>query len=247
MGRRTLLLIAALVVAALGTTGVFLYVNGVDERAGADYKLVNILVATANITPGTTAQQASDLGAIDTREYLAKSVEGLAAMSDISAIATKVALAPIAVGEPILTTQFGDLGDSSTLPIPDGKLAVSIQLGDPARVAGFITPGDVVAIMLTTSDTSGPNAGQESTRFLLPSVEVIATGAITVVPTTTGTGSSAQTEELPKAIMTLAVDQDQAQKIVYGTSHGEMYFTLLGKGAKIDPTDTGTTAKNLFN
>ncbi len=69
----------------------------------------NILVATAPIPAGTTAQQASDLGAIDTREYLAKSVEGLAAMSDISAIATKVALAPIAVGEPILATQFGDL------------------------------------------------------------------------------------------------------------------------------------------
>jgi pilus assembly protein CpaB len=247
MGRRTLLLIAALVVAALGTTGVFLYVNGVDERAGADYKLVNILVATAPIAAGTSAQQASDLGAIDTREYLAKSVEGLPAMSDISAIATQVALAPIQPGEPILATQFGDLADASSLPIPDGKLAVSLQLGDPQRVAGFVTPGAEVAIMLTTAETSGPNAGQEATRFLLPSVEVIATGATTIVPTTTGTGSSAQTEALPKAIMTLAVSQAEAQKIVYGSQHGQMYFTLLGKGAKVDPGDTGTTAKNLFN
>src|SRR5689334_5921139 len=164
MGRRTLLLIAALVVAALGTTGVFLYVNGVDKRASADYDLVNILVATAPIAAGTSAQQASDAAAIDTREYLAKSVEGLPAMSDISAIANKVALAPIQPGEPILATQFGDLADTSTLPIPDGKLAMSLQLGDPARVAGFVTPGASVAIMLTTAETSGANAGQESTR-----------------------------------------------------------------------------------
>jgi pilus assembly protein CpaB len=247
MGRRTLLLIAALVVAALGTTGVFLYVNGVDERAGADYKLVDILVATAPIAVGTSAQQASDLSAIDTREYLAKSVEGLPAMSDISAIATKVALAPIQPGEPILATQFGDLADSSSLPIPDGKLAVSLQLGDPQRVAGFVSPGSEVAVMLTTAATNGADAGQETTRFLLPSVQVIATGATTIVPTTTGTGDAAQTEQLPKALMTLAVSQDEAQKIVYGQSHGEMYFTLLGKDAKIDKSNTGATAKNLFD
>jgi pilus assembly protein CpaB len=101
--------------------------------------------------------------------------------------------------------------------------------------------------MLTTAETNGANAGQEATRFLLPSVEVIATGATTVVPTTTGTGSSAQTEALPKAIMTLAVSQAEAQKIVYGSQHGQMYFTLLGKDAKVDLGDTGTTAKNLFN
>ena len=59
MGRRTLLLIAALVVAALGTTGIFLYVNGVDERAEAGYDLVEVLVATTPIAAGTSAQDAA--------------------------------------------------------------------------------------------------------------------------------------------------------------------------------------------
>ena len=36
MGRRTLLLVAAFVVAALGTTLVFLYVHGANDRALAD-------------------------------------------------------------------------------------------------------------------------------------------------------------------------------------------------------------------
>jgi pilus assembly protein CpaB len=247
MGRRTLLLIAALVVAALGTTGVFLYVNGVDKRAGADYQLVNILVATAPIPAGQTAQQASDLGAIDTREYLAKSVEGLPAMSDISAIATQAALAPIAAGQPILATMFGELADTSLLPIPDGKIAVAIQLGDPARVAGFVAPGSEVAIMLTTTSPNGASQGQQATRVLLDRVEVIATGATTLVTTTTGSGNAQQTEQLPKAIMTLAVDQAQAQKIVFGQQAGDMYFALLGKDAKVDPKDPGATAKNLFD
>lgn len=247
MGRRTLLLIAALVVAALGTTGVFLYVNGVDKRAGAGYDLVESLVATAPIEVGTTAQQAQDSGALELREFLAKSLKGLTPLSDISGIADKVALAPIAVGEPIVAGQFGDLGSSSALPIPEGKLAVSVQLDDPARVAGFVGPGSNVAVFLTTSEISGPNAGEESTRVLLPMVGVIAAGQTTMVTKTTGTGDTAQTEQIPKAILTLALDQTEAQKIVYGSQHGQMYFALLGAQSKVNKSDAGTTAKNLFN
>jgi pilus assembly protein CpaB len=241
MGRRTLLLIAALVVAALGTTGVFLYVNGVDERASADYTLVKILVATAPIPAGMTGQQASDLSAIDTREYLKKSIDEFSAMSDISAIADKAALAPIAVGEPILASQFGDPADASALIVPEGKLAVSIQLNDPQRVAGFVGPGSDVAILLTGgADAAG---GAPVTRVLLPSVQVLAAGTTTVTPAADGT----ETEQLPKTILTLAVDQNEAQKIVFGSQNGTMYFALRGKDVKVDPSDPGATAKNLFN
>ncbi len=52
---------------------------------------------------------------------------------------------------------------------------------------------------------------------------------------------------LAKAIMTLAVDQSEAQKIVYAQTNGELYFLLRGNDAKIDPNDPGATAKNLFN
>lgn len=247
MGRRTLLLIAALVVAALGTTGIFLYVNGVDQRAQADYKLVDVLVATSPIAVGTTAKQASDDGLFGLRPYLAKSVQGLAVRSDIVGIESQVALAPIAAGEPIVTGQFGSPGQTNALPIPDGKLAVSLQLDDPARVAGFVEPGSDVVVFLTTTETSGNNAGQEVTRVLLASVQVIAAGATTVVTTTTSTGNTAQTEQLPKALLTLAVDQKEAQKIVYGQGHGKVTFGLLTDKSKVDPTDTGTSAKNLFN
>ena len=247
MGRRTLLLIAALVVAALGTTGVFLYVNGVDERAGADYKLVNILVATAPIAVGMTAQQASDLGSIDTREYLAKSVEGLPAMSDISAIATQVALAPIQAGEPILTTQFGDLAETSQLPIAPGEIAVSLNMDDVGRVAGFVGPGSKVVLFMTTAATTGPDAGENSTCVLLPEVDIIAAGQTTVVTTTTGSGDAAQTEAIPRALLTVSANQDEAQKIVYAQGVGKLAFGLLNDESKITKTDACASSRNLFD
>jgi pilus assembly protein CpaB len=248
MGRRTLLLIAALVVAALGTTGVFLYVNGVDDRAQADLKIDKILVATALIPAGTTAQQASDQTLVDTQEYLHKSIVGLPVMSDISGIATKVAISDIQPGEPILATQFGDLTDTSALNVPDGKAAISVQLGDPQRVAGFVSPGSEVAIFLSLTDTTGPNSGQPATRPLLSPVQVIAVGSTTLVPTTTGTGATQQTEQVAKTLLTLALDQTELQKIVYAQGNGSgLYFALLGKGTKINLNDPGITAKNLFN
>jgi pilus assembly protein CpaB len=246
MGRRTLLLIAALVVAALGTTGVFLYVNGVDERAQAGLKKKIILVANSPITAGTTAQKAYDDGALERREFWQKSIEGLDALSDISGIADQVALANIAPGSPIVAGLFGEPGSVSQLPIPEDKSAVSIQLSDPERVAGFVEPGSRVAVYLTFQETNGANAGLTTTRALLPEVEVIAVGQTTLVPTTTGTGETAQTEQIPKTILTLAVDQKQAQQIIQGQNQGDLYFTLLGQKFKIDSNDSGTSEKNLF-
>jgi len=242
MGRRTLLLLAALVVAALGTTGVFLYVNGISKRAEADYDLVEVLVATAPIEAGTTAQGAQDLGALELRPFLRKSLVGLPALSDISGVAEKVAVTPIAEGEPILETQFGDSGASTLLPIPDGKLAVSVQLADPARVAGFVGAGSEVAVFM--SSASADRTG-ETTRLLLPKVSVIAAGSATVIAAvgaTDGTG-----EAIPKTLLTLAVDQRQAQKLVYATQNGQLYFALLSQDAELSTSDPGTTAENLFD
>lgn len=243
MGRRTLLLLAALVVAALGTTGVFLYVNGIAQRAEADYDLVEILVATAPIEAGTTAQGAQDLGALELRPFLSKSLAGLPALSDISGVAEKVAVAPIAAGEPILETQFGNSGASSTLPIPDGKLALSVQLGDPARVAGFVGAGSEVAIFMSTASA---NRAGDTTRLLLPKVSVIAAGSTTVIAAAADDAGGAG-EAIPKTLLTLALDQREAQKVVFATQNGQLYFALLGGDAELSTADPGVTAENLFD
>jgi pilus assembly protein CpaB len=244
MGRRTLLLIAALAVAALGTTMVFLYVNGVNDRALAEQEPVLVLVATAPIAAGTTAQEAQSAGALEQRTLSRASVAD-GALSDITPVADEVALAPIFVGEQIIEAKFGQPGSTSSLPIPEGKLAVSVQLADPARVAGFVSPGSEVAVFLTIERT--PGSGNEVTRVLLPKVQVIASGASTVVSTTTTTEGETETDELPKALLTLAVTQDEAQKVVYGSQHGQMYFGLLTEDSRVDTSDTGVNAENLFD
>lgn len=245
MGRRSLLLLAALVIAALGTTGVFLYVDGVDARAQAGYEVVEVLVATTDIPLGTTAGEAQGAGALERRPFLRTSVEGLPALSDISALADKVALATIPAGTPVVESQFGAPGETSRLPIPEGKLAVSVELPDPARVAGFVGPGSRVAVFLTLTAGDAATA-TDTTRVLLPDVEVIAVGETTVVPDREDPQAS-EADPVPQTLLTLAVDQVEAQKIVYGSQHGQMYFGLLTDASSVEETDRGVTAENLFD
>ncbi len=242
MGRRTVLLIAALVVAALGTVLIFVYVKNADDRAQADAAPVDVLVATQDVAAGTSAADASNAGAFEIKEVpTSAAAEG--ALTDITIISDQVALAPIFPGQQILAQMFGAPGSVSGLNVPKDKLAISVQLGDPERVAGFVAPGSEVAIFATIARTG---AEGQSTQVLLSEVEVIGVGATSLSTQTVTTDTGEQTtEEIPRAILTLAVVQKEAQKVINAQSAGSLYFGLLGDGAKVS-TGKPTTPQNLF-
>jgi pilus assembly protein CpaB len=242
MGRRTLLLIAALVVAALGTALVFIYVNNADNRAQADATLVKVLVATQDVAAGTTAADASADGAFDIQEVSDASL-ATGALSDISAISDQVALAPIFEGQQILTQMFGSVATTSALSVGKGEIAIAVELGDPNRVAGFVEPGSQVAVFATVE---GANQEQE-TRVLLTRSDVIAVGASTVTTqTTTDNSGESTTEEISRAILTLALTQTDAQRIIFAQEQGPLYFGLLPQGTDVKPGGP-INAQNLFN
>lgn len=251
MGRRTVLLVVAVLIAALGTSLVFVYANNANDRALADQKPVEVLFAKTAIAPGVSASDASKAGAFELREIASKSVAP-GALSDITPIADKVALAQIFPGEQIIAAKFGDRGAISSLPIPGDKVGISVQLGDPARVAGFVQPGSSVAVFVTMSGQqagAAPNQQSQSfTRVLLPKAEVIAVGPSTFTTTTSSNNSTGQTntEQVPKAILTLALSQVDAQKLIYASQNGQLYFALLTADSKVTPGGP-TTTDNLFN
>ncbi len=268
MGRRTILLLAALVLAALGASAVFVYVRGVDERALAGQEPTQVLVATEQVPAGMTGAAAERAGAFELQTVAAASV-AQTALSDTSEIRDLVALSPIFPGEQVLSAKFGRGGTTAALPLPKGKLAVSVQLSDPARVAGFVGPGTQVAVFLTSpvspaatgpggsapsaqttgaAETTAAGSDEEAftTATLLPRATTVAAGQSTLVTQTTTTADGAQTtEEIPRAILTLALTENEAQKVVWGQRNGELYFTLLTKNSR---TQKGTyvDAENLF-
>jgi pilus assembly protein CpaB len=241
MGRRTILLIVAALIAALGSAMVFLYVRGADDRATEAQAPVQVLKAVAQINPGETLDQAQAAGKIELGTVpRAQVLPG--AVNSIEGIGAQVALSSVFPNEQIIAGKFGAQGEQELLTLPDGQLAISVTLSDTGRVAGFVVPGDEVAIFLN-GEIGG---GKTGVRLLLPRVKVIAIGSTTVISTTTTNPQGAQTtEQLPRTLFTLAVDQPDAEKIMLAATTGELSFGYLNDKSEVKP-GPGTTTDTLF-
>lgn len=243
MDRRRILLVVAVLVAALGAALVFLYVKGADTRAEARFDTVDVLQASAVITPGEKIEDAQAAGKLTIASVPQDALlDG--AQQTTEALVGTVALTTIYPGEQIIANKFGSsAGIQSSLQIPEGKMAISVNLTDPARVAGFVNPGSEVSIFLTGTD---PASGQPFTRLLLDRVAVIGVGSTTPVSTTTTdeTGAST-TEQLPRTLLTLSLDQKQAQKVLFGAANGELAFGLLTDQSAVSNQEP-TTSETLF-
>jgi pilus assembly protein CpaB len=230
MERRRILVVAAALVAALGAVLVFMYVRGADTRAEDQFQTTDVLVATQAIAAGETIEAAQGAGKI-TKKAVTNNSLLPDYQTDLTGLAGKVALTPIYPGEQIIASKFGaSVAPSSALQIPDDQIAISVNLTDPARVAGFVNPGSKVAIFLNTTD---PAKGTPFTQLLLPNVTVIGVGSTTPVSTTTTSPAGAQTtEQLPRTLLTLALTQQDAQKILFSQTAGALAFGLLPNDGK---------------
>jgi pilus assembly protein CpaB len=249
MGRRTILLVVAALVAVLGSGLVFVYVKGADARALQGQAPVQVLKAVARIEPGETLEQAQAAGKLELRDVPTDQVlDG--ALATVGDLGSDVALAPVFPNEQITSVKFGKSGDQDALALPDGTVAISVNLSDTGRVAGFVTPGTEVALFVNGAVGTD---GSEVARLLLPSVTVVAV-AQTTVAADAAAGSTdqaadqvaAQTaEQLPRTLVTLAVSQTDAERVLFASTHGELSFGLRTKASKVQPGG-GVTAANLF-
>lgn len=243
MDRRRILLVVAVVVALVGTALVFLYVRGADQRAESRFDTVNVLQAVAPIEPGETIDDAAASGKLAlqpiARDYLLPNYQ-----TSVESLTGSVATQRILAGEQIVSDKFGGEVETATsaLTLPKGQIAISVSLSDTARVAGFINPGGRVAIFMNGTDQTG----QAFTRLLLEDVQVIAVGSTTTTQTTTTDAEGTQTtEQLPRTLMTLALDQRDAEKVLFSQGAGELAFAVTTDQSDVS-TGPGLTQADLF-
>jgi pilus assembly protein CpaB len=245
MRRRVVLMVVAIVIAALGSSLILLYVNGLADKAQANEDLVRVLTATEKIDPGEKAGAAQSNGKLElTRMPKSSVVEG--AVTTVDKMASEVALGTIYPGEQILAAKFGKTAASTqTLAIPKGQIAVSVELTDPARVAGFVTPGSRVVIFVSAAETTnGTKTIPAYTRVLVPDVEVIGVGPTTVLSGSAAEEPDKSADAIPKTILTVALDQKDSDRVLFAASTKGLAFGLLGEGTKISP-DRGVRAGDL--
>lgn len=251
--KRILVLLVAVVTAAVGALGTLVYARSADQRALAGQEVVEVFVATREVPAGTTARDAVDRGLLQPATIAAKGVPDGALTEVTEEMSAQVAMSSIAPGEIVLARRFGTQTSGQTaLVVPEGMVAVTVQLSDPGRVGPFLRPGSEIAVYHFTQaepEAAGQGeAGQELTaeedltRVLLPKVEVLAVGNTTLGTAQTQPGEEGQqAEQVPTALVTLALTPQDGQRLVHGVQTGTLYAALLGSGTEVPArtVDTG--------
>lgn len=126
-------------------------------------------------------------------------------------------IVPITKGEFILPNRLAQENAGSGLPslIPPGMRAVSVRVNEVVSVAGFVTPGTRVDVLLTGNPGG---SGDQQTTTVLQNVAVLASGH-TLERSSTG-------EAQNTAVITLLVTPDDAQRLTLAQSEGHIQLAL---------------------
>src|ERR1700723_1453551 len=212
MNRTRLLLIGILALALGFVASVYVYRNLQLKSGSGSEPGVDVIVAADDLQVGAKVEErdikiiripAADLPPGSPRRR-----------SDVLGHGVIV---PISKGEFILPNRLAGENAGSGLPslIPPGMRAVSVRVNEIVSVAGFVTPGTRVDVLLT--GTPG-GSGEQQTTTVLQNVAVLASGH-TLERTATG---EAQTT----AVITLLVSPDDAQRLTLASSEGHIQLAL---------------------
>jgi pilus assembly protein CpaB len=109
---------------------------------------------------------------------------------------------------------------------------MSVDLADAAHVGSFLRPGSYITVFDTVaSATLGANGIPiKETRVLLTKVQVIG-----IAGYTTAKEVDAVITDATKFLVTVAVTQNEAERLVHGIQSGSLYFGLLSSDTKVVP------------
>jgi pilus assembly protein CpaB len=255
MNRRIVLIAVAVVLALFGTFAVYSYAHNADERAVAAGRAVKVLIANKRVPAGTSWADAVKNGSVSVQSVPASSVPDGAATSLSSDVSdSAVAQSDIAPGQVVLREAFGTAtAQTGVLAVPKGKIAISVGLNGDADVAGYVGPQSQVIIFVTAAlkepnaDTNKQSVAGDSlqvTRTVVPRAEVIATSAAAPTDTVGKVGTSGPATG--QVLVTLALSQADAERVIMSQSSGQLYLGLLSDSSVVTQ-DGGVENAGVFH
>jgi pilus assembly protein CpaB len=199
--RRTLILVAAIVIGALASFLVYGYVSGVQDKAYDDAQRLEVYVVKQTIPKGTYGEEATAAKLI-VKDQIPKKFYPPNAIKDPNVdLGGKVAVNDLAVNQVITTDMFADpasvsssFSDRLEKINDEDQVAISVSVDTVRGVAGLLQPGDYVNVMLSPTNagvgsvstdngaetTEGEGAAQSDAnsgfgaRYLFQKVQILA-------------------------------------------------------------------------
>jgi pilus assembly protein CpaB len=251
MRRRILIILVAAVFAGLSAVAVVAYTNGADRRAIEGKKGVWVLLAIDTIPAETTGAQIRSRRLARQVLMPAEAVPDGALAKIDDELADRALNTMLHPDQMLMAGQFAEASApapsaSPTFALPADKIAISVELGIAPQVAGQVDPGDEVTVFLTYPKAPKEGALQ-TTLALLSEIPVLNVGekpapnawpTSTPVPAPAPSASPAEApepEELERYVVTMAVTQPEATKLIFGSNTGLLHLGLLGPSASVAP------------
>jgi pilus assembly protein CpaB len=237
---RTTRTIAA-VTGALAAAGIasFLVYRALERVSRPAAMAMTTVVVASHDVPAGTMLTSDDVKAVDwpTKSRLATS------FSTVQDVIGRGTIDILRENEPLTTAKLAAKGAGAGLQptIPAGMRAISIHVNEIIGVAGFVTPGSRVDVLVTL-DTEGANAKKETTtRIVVSNVQVLTAG------TRYDQDQSRQDgKPIPSSVVTLMVTPDDAERVALAQNEGKINLTLRNP-LDLHPTSTnGAQIANLL-
>ena len=225
MNRRVqLILLTAFVVASLACYVVYRVVG--NRIAASRPTTTRVVVAANDIKLGTVLKD-TDLGTVELSGSAPKG-----AIFDKQQVVGRGVISDIYQGEPILESRLAAPGAGGGLAatIHQGMRACAVRVDDVVGVAGFVTPGMHVDVLISGVPPGDPSAANEGPKVktLLQNIEVLSAG--------TDIQRDVDGKPLPTQVVNLLVTPEQAEQLSLASNQTKIQLVLR------NPLDTATVA-----
>jgi pilus assembly protein CpaB len=238
MQRKVIGVVAAVLLAAVGTVALVGFVRGAEARALAGQETVDVLVVKDAVGRNTPAAELSSMVATERVPAKVRGADALDSIEDLEALDGKVTSADLVVGEQLVAARFVtpvQLAEQRSVDVPEGRQEVTISLEPQRAVGGALRPGELVGVLASFEweDVPKHTTKLNHQQVLVTNVQADQSGAPTG-------GSDEEPEEglavapTGNLLVTLAVDVEQAERIVFAAEHGTLWLT-----AQDEDTDQG--------
>ncbi|MBZ5685182.1 MAG: Flp pilus assembly protein CpaB [Acidobacteriia bacterium] len=211
MNRTRLLMIGVLALAVGFLAAVYVYRN-LQPKSGMPADMAQVMVAANDLQVGARVED-HDIKIIQ----IPNTDMPPGAPRKKADVVGHGVIIPISKGEFILPNRLAGENAGAGLPalIPPGMRAVSVRVNEVVSVAGFVTPGTRVDVLLTGAPGG---SGEQQTTTVLQNVAVLASGH-TLERTSSG-------EAQNTAVITLLVTPDDAQRLTLASTEGHIQLAL---------------------
>ena len=234
MRRRVTGIVAALVLASLGTVLLVVYVQSARDEAVAGERMVDVLVVSDAIDKGTEVADVD--GSVDTKQVPAK-VRADGAVDDLGDLDDElVAAVDLVPGEQFVATRFVTRQQAARGDVPEGLQEVTVPL-DPARaLGGRIAAGDTVGVFLSFDPFDIGNTGSKTANSTHLELHKVVVSRVQFDNSASSIGSSddgsedegsESTADAPAGtfLVTLAVDAPSAERVIFAAEHGFVWLS----------------------